>query len=103
MAFVEQSVRRDNSVEILQRRSSRRRKVLREILWDVFYDILLKSRRRSVKLAPHGIAGRLHPFRNIGRKVVGTLACRQRFASCKRARDNAPTQQGAAVAQKSPA
>jgi hypothetical protein len=103
MAFVEQSVRRNDAVEILQRRSSRRGKILRQVLWNVFYDILLEPRRRSIKLTSHGIARRLHPFRDVGRKVVGTFACLQRFASGKTACDNGPTCQCTTITQKSPA
>ncbi len=71
MALVEQSVWRDDAVEILHRRPSGRGQILRQILRDVLDDALLKRRRRSIGLASHGFAGRLHPFRNVGREIVG--------------------------------
>ena len=58
-------------IEILQRRSARGRKILRQIFRNVLDDILLEWRRSPVKLAAHGIARHLHPFGNVGRKVPG--------------------------------
>ena len=102
MAFVEQPVRRDDAVEILQRRPSGRREILRQILRDVLDDALLERRWRSIGLASHRIAGRLHPFGNVGRKVVGIppppgLRCR------RDRRHHGPAHQGTAFAQKTPA
>ena len=70
MALVEQTVRRDDAVEILQRRPPRGGKVLLKIFGDILDDILLERRWRSVGLATNGIAGRLHPLRNVWWQVL---------------------------------
>src|SRR6266436_4683155 len=70
---------------------------------DILDNTLLERRRGSVKLTSHGIAGRLHPFRDIGRDVVGTFVCPQRLASGETTPDDGPTQQRTAFAQKPPA
>src|SRR6266436_2591770 len=70
---------------------------------DILDNTLLERRRRPVKLTSHGIAGRLHPLRDIGREVVGTFAGPQRFASGETARDDGPTHQCSTVTQKPPA
>src|SRR5437879_11487162 len=103
MAFVEQSVWRDDAIEILQRRPSRRGLILWQIFWDIFDNTLLERRRRSIKLASHLIAGRLHPLRNIGREVVGIHCGRHGFAAGETARQNGPTHQCATFAEKTPA
>src|SRR6202035_4107625 len=55
------------------------------------------------ELAPHGIAGRLHPFGNIWRKVGGIFrgGSPQNFAARKTAQ-HSPTHQCAALAHKMP-
>ena len=43
MTFVKQSVGRDDAIEILQRRPSRRGQILRQVLRNVFDDTLLEG------------------------------------------------------------
>src|SRR6266702_3718609 len=102
MALVEQTVRRDDAVEILQRRPPRGRKVLLQIFRNILDDILLERRWRSVGLASHGIARRLHPLRDVGRQVLCIFCCRC-FAAGETTRNDSPTHQGTAFAQKPPA
>src|SRR5260370_3517418 len=71
MALVEQSVRRDDAVEVLQWCPPGRGEILRQILWDILDNILLEWRRRSIRLASHGIAGGLHPLWNVWRQIIG--------------------------------
>src|SRR5882762_2021012 len=99
MALIEQTVRRDDAVEILQRRPPRGGKVLLQIFRDILDDILLERRRRSVELAPHGIARRLHPLRNVGRQVLCIFGCRC-FAAGETTRNDSPTHQCTTFAQK---
>ncbi len=70
---------------------------------DILDNTLLERRRGSVKLTSHGIAGRLHPFRDIGREVVGPFAGPQRFAFRETASDDGPTHQCSTITQKPPA
>ena len=44
---------------------------MRQILRDILDDALLERRWRAIGLAPRRLARRLHPFGNVGRKVVG--------------------------------
>ena len=99
MAFVEQSVRRDDAVEILQRRPPGRGDILRQIFRNVLDDPLLERRWRAVELLSHGSAGRFHPFRNIRREVVGIVRSggRQNLAAGETAEDG-PAHQCAALA-----
>ncbi len=103
MAFIEQSVRRDDAVEILQRRPPGCRQILRQVLRDVLDDILFEWRGHSVKLASHRVARCLHPFRDIGRQVVGVFRCRRCFAARETTRNDDPSHHYATVTQKSPA
>src|SRR2546429_9692636 len=90
MAFIEQTVGRDDAVETLQRRPPRGGKVLLQIFRSILYDILLKRRWHSVGLASQGIARRLHPFRDVGREVGRIFARGARFTSGEATSDNGP-------------
>ena len=83
VAFVEQAVRRDDAVELLQRRAARSGDILRERLRDVLDDALFVYRWRAVGLAPHRVAGRFHPFRHAGRKIIPRLGKRRRTGNSR--------------------
>ncbi len=103
MALVEQSVRRDDAVEVLQWCPPGRGEILRQILWDILDNILLEWRRRSIRLASHGIAGGLHPLWNVWRQIIGVCRRRQRLASAETARDDGAAHQCTTLTQKPPA
>src|SRR3954453_16588850 len=92
MALVEQTIRRDDAVEILQRRPPRSGKVLLEIFRNILDDILLEGRWRSVGLASQGIAWRLHPLRDVRREVGHTFARGPRFASGEATSNDGPAE-----------
>src|SRR5260370_41967055 len=68
-----------------------------------FSHILLERRRGPIRLTSHGIAGDLHPLRNVWRQIIGVCRRRQRLASAEAARDDSASYQCAAFTQKPPA
>src|SRR4051794_21743551 len=66
MALIEQTVWRDDAVEILQRRAARGRNVLRRVFRHMADDVLFVFGRCPVGLTAGRITGRLRPFGNIG-------------------------------------
>ena len=104
MALVEQSVRRDDAVELLQRRRLGRGNILLQRLRDVLDDALLERRRRAIELAARRIARRLHPLGNVGRKIAGIAACRLRERAARiQPADRGTSGQCSARLQQSPA
>jgi len=79
MAFIEESVRRYDAVKILQRRPSDADKYCGRSFGIFLVRCFSNGEGISVRLRAHGGAGRLHPFRNVGRKVVNTFVCADRF------------------------
>src|SRR2546430_534841 len=71
-----------------------------QVLRNIFYDILLERRWRSVELASHGIARLLHPLRDIGREIVGIFRCRHGLVAGEASRGDSPSNQYTAFAEK---
>src|SRR4051794_9713594 len=103
MALIEQTVWRDDAVEILQRRAARGRNVLRRVFRHMADDVLFVFGRCPVGLTAGRITGRLHPFGNIGRDVLRSFrGLRDRIArkgACCDSAGNPPVRNAAAISK----
>ena len=70
MAFVEQTVRRDDAIEVLKWRPACGGRVLPQTLGDIANNVLFERRWHAVRVTADIGAWRLHPLWNVGRFIT---------------------------------